>query len=142
MSRKSPSAADLRSDPIPLLPLNFDSLETTGALFPDSHEPLVEDTTADPMQQKVTGEPKKRRGRPKGNAKSNAKRCTEYRNRKKQEEEKVYSENASLKREREELMRTIADLENMAQAMQGEDYIDLSLENELLRKEIKVKMRD
>lgn len=77
-------------------------------------------------------------GRPKGNAKSNAERCTEYRNRKRREEEQVYSDNLSLKRERKELLCTIADLENMVQAMQGEGYIDLTLENELLRKEIKV----
>ena len=69
---------------------------------------------------------------------SNAERCKKHRERKRMEEQKVHLENIALKRERMELMEQITELEFQAQALRGQGCMDLSVENELLKQEIKV----
>lgn len=90
--------------------------------------------TSNSSKSEGEGEPQRRqRGKPK----SNAERCRKHRERKKLAEQKVYEDNKNLKRERAELLHTIAQLEFEAQALRGQGYVNISLENELLKNEIK-----
>ena len=76
-------------------------------------------------------------GRARNKPQSNAERCRKHRERKRLAEKKVYEDNKNLKRERAELLHSIAQLEYEAQALRGQGYVNISLENELLKKEIK-----
>lgn len=75
-----------------------------------------------------------------GSRTTNVDRCRRYREKRRKEEAQVYTENFDLKRERTELQRQIAQLELEVQALRGQGVVDLTKENELLRREIEVSL--
>ena len=68
----------------------------------------------------------------------NAARLRKHRQKKKKERDQMYKDNKVLKREREEFLKKIADLQMEVEALRTQGCVDLSKENELLKAEIKV----
>lgn len=68
----------------------------------------------------------------------NAARCRRHRQKKKELEEQTYKDNLKLKREREEYLKKITELEFEVETLRGQGVMDLAKENELLKAEIKV----
>lgn len=69
---------------------------------------------------------------------NNAQRCRKHRQKVRQQEQELYEENLQLKRERVDMLKRLAHLEYLVQALRGQESIDLTAENDLLREEIKV----
>ena len=109
-----------------------EALLCTESISPDPKVKPTKDETE--SEEDGKGKPKKKKERL-----SNAERCRKHRERKRAEEKKVFLENISLKRERMEMLEQITELEFQAQALRGQGYMDLTVENQLLRQEIKVR---
>ena len=119
--------------------LLLDSLDSFTA-------PVVEalDQKAEKFGGESIGEVKKA---PKGGRKprkkdpKNAERCRQQREKRKQEKTLELKDNLRLKRERNEFLESIAELELEVQALRGQNAVDLAKENELLKFELEVSTR-
>ena len=90
--------------------------------------------------EQLEGKPKQkiRSTKTKSGRTTNVDRCRKYRDKRRKEEAQVYTENFELKQQRTELQRQIAELEVEVQTLRGQGVVNLSKENELLRREIEV----
>ena len=118
--------------------LELDSLEplTTASVEvetdPDT-DSLASSLNAESVKRGARGEKKEYRDE------KNAARCRRHRQKKKELEEQTYKDNLRLKREREQYLKKIADLEFEVETLRGQGVMDLAKENELLKAAIKVR---
>ena len=104
---------------------------------PNAYESFLDDAVLEQCVEESNPDESKSTSK-KNERMSNAERCRKHRERKRAEKTKIFVENANLKRERKEMLEQITELEYQAQALRGQGYMDLTVENELLRQEIKV----
>lgn len=122
----------------------LDSLSTSQGTEAAKHsrvkaEAVQDKPDASLVTRGASGEKGSRAGRkPRKKDPKNAERCRQQREKRKQQKTAEMKDNLRLKRERNEFLDQIAELELEVQALRGQNAVNLSKENELLKFELKV----
>lgn len=122
----------------------LDSLSTSQGTEAAKHsrvkaEAVQDKPDASLVNRGASGEKGSRAGRkPRKKDPKNAERCRQQREKRKQQKTAEMKDNLRLKRERNEFLDQIAELELEVQALRGQNAVNLSKENELLKFELKV----